>query len=163
MTSETQALHIAIREALSALEEGNVTILSALLTVEDTIGYIPPEAIEVIAERTRSAVNDVWGVASFYTNFRFTPPGKHIIEVCWGPSCHFLGAKDVIKEVMEFLGMTSEGDLTGNEITFKYNTCLGACSQAPVINVDRNLIGRVLPNEVRKRIAEVLARLTDKT
>ena len=61
-------------------------MLSSLLAAQDELGYLPDEAIEEVATFTESTINEVWGVASFYTNFRFTPPGEHVVEVCWGPT-----------------------------------------------------------------------------
>jgi len=153
LTLDSQALRTTIREALAAHRTGTVTVLSSLLAVEDAIGYIPPEAIEEVAEFTHATVNDVWGVASFYTNFRFVPPGRHVVEVCWGPTCHLVGAQAVIKEVLGSLGLKSEGDTLDGGVTFKYNTCLGACAQAPVMSVDHGLVGRITPEEARRRIA----------
>ena len=155
MTSESQTLRATIREALTAHQNGTVTVLSSLLAVEDAIGYIPPEAVEEVADFTHATVNDIWGVASFYTNFRFTPPGKHVVEVCWGPSCHLLGAPAILKEVLDSLELTSEGETQDSSITFKYNTCLGACAQAPVMSVDHDLIGRVTTDEALRRVSQL--------
>ena len=134
---------------------GTVTVLSSLLAIEDSIGYIPSEAIEEVADFTNSTINDVWGVASFYTNFRFTPPGEHVVEVCWGPSCHILGAQRIIKEVLETLGLSREGDTEGSKFTFKYNTCLAACGQAPVISIDHQLMGRMTAEKAKERISNL--------
>ncbi len=131
---------------------GTVTVLSSLLAIEDSIGYIPSEAIEEVADFTNSTINDVWGVASFYTNFRFTPPGEHVVEVCWGPSCHILGSQRIIKEVLETLGLSREGDTEDSKFTFKYNTCLAACGQAPVISIDHQLMGRMTAEQAKERI-----------
>jgi len=120
-----------------------VTVLSSLLAIQDSIGYLPDEAIEEAASFTKTSTNDVWGVASFYKNFRFKPPSTHIIEVCWGPTCSLLGATKVIQKIQSFLGISSEGDTSDNKVTFRYNTCLGACAQAPVVSIDHNLKGRV--------------------
>ena len=68
-------------------------MLSSLLAAQDELGYLPDEAIEEVATFTESTINEVWGVASFYTNFRFTPPGEHVVEVCWGPTCHLEGGR----------------------------------------------------------------------
>jgi NADH:ubiquinone oxidoreductase subunit E len=130
-----------IGEALANQSARTVTVLSSLLAIEDAIGYIPPEAIEEVAAYTNSTINDVWGVASFYTNFRFTPPGEHIVEVCWGPTCHLLGAQEILQAVLQTLGLSEEGDTSDGKISLKYNTCLGACSQGPVISVDHKIIG----------------------
>jgi NADH:ubiquinone oxidoreductase subunit E len=118
-------------------------MLSSLLAIEDEIGYVPQEAIEEVATFTNSTINDVWGVASFYTNFRFTPPGEHVVEVCWGPTCHLEGGRYVLQGLLDSLHLEDEGETEDGRVTLKYNTCLGACSQAPVMSVDHHLKGRV--------------------
>ncbi|MFC1935263.1 NAD(P)H-dependent oxidoreductase subunit E [Chloroflexota bacterium] len=155
MTSENLTLRSAIRKALTTGQSGTVTVLSSLLAVEETIGYIPPEAIQEVADFTRTTVSDVWGVASFYTNFKFTPPGKHVVEVCWGTSCHLRGAAAVLEEVLDSLELAGEGKTRDKGITFKYNTCLGTCTQAPVISVDHQPVGKVTPEEARRRVEEL--------
>lgn len=158
MTVDTEALRPTIRKALKAAQGGTVTVLSSLLAVEDAVGYIPQEAVEEVAAFTHSTVNDVWGVASFYTNFRFTPPGKHIVEICWGPSCHLRGAATILKAVLDSLDMKREGETADNMFTFKYNTCLGACAQAPVMALDHQLVGRASPEEARQRMQDITGR-----
>ena len=134
-----------VTRAIASQEQATVTVLSSLLAVEDELGYIPAEAVEAVARATGVTINDVWGVASFYTNFRFTPPGSHRIEVCWGASCHILGASRVAREVLETLGLEMEGDTPDGQVSFRFNTCLGACSQGPVMRIDHQLKGRLTP------------------
>ncbi|MSQ41260.1 MAG: NAD(P)H-dependent oxidoreductase subunit E [Dehalococcoidia bacterium] len=122
-----------------------VTVLSCLLAAHDALGYLPQEAIEEVARSTDHTINDVWGVASFYTNFRFTSPGEHTVEVCWGPTCHLVGAMNVLQAVQEALGLQGEGETADGRISLKYNTCLGACSQAPVIRSDEHVLGGMTP------------------
>jgi len=157
VTSEKTDFRTTIRQSLTATQNGTVTILSSLLAVEDLLGYIPLEAIEEVASLTNSTTNEVWGVASFYTNFRFTPPGDHVLEVCWGPSCHILGAQNIVKEVLGTLNLQGEGDTEDHTFTFKYNTCLAACGQAPVISIDHQLMGRMTPEKTKERILSVKA------
>lgn len=114
---------------------------------------MPEEAVEEVARYTNSTINDVWGVASFYTNFRFTPPGAHTVELCWGPSCHVMGAMPVVKAVLDALGLDSEGDTPDGKMTVRFNTCLGACAQGPVISVDHKLMGRLSPDVAKQVIA----------
>ena len=134
-----------------------VTVLSSLLAVEDELGYIPKEAVEEVAGFTGLTVNDVWAVASFYPNFRFQPPCQHQLELCWGPSCHLMGAMSVIGAALEQLGVEGEGDLADGSLTLRYNTCLGACAQAPVISADHNLMGRQTVDSVKTAIVELLS------
>ena len=113
-----------------------VTILSSLLSVQDEVGYLPKNAINVIANFMNVTTNDVWGVASYYLNFRFDPPGEHTIEICWGPSCHVRGASELQSSVLKKLKLKNQGDTSDGKFTLKFNTCLGACPQAPMISID---------------------------
>ncbi|MBI4312390.1 MAG: NAD(P)H-dependent oxidoreductase subunit E [Chloroflexi bacterium] len=155
MQPSADTLRATIRKALQDQQEGTVTVLSSLLAIEDAIGYIPPEGIEAVAELAHCSENDVWGVASFYPNFRFEPPCDHVVEVCWGPTCHLLGAPNVIKEVLASVGLSSEGDTPDKRISVKFNTCLGACAQAPVMSIDHHLAGRLTPQKARRRMDDL--------
>ena len=157
MTSDSQDLKDRITRALTNQEQNTVTILSSLLAVQDDMGYVPNEAIDAVAELTGSTINDVWGVASFYTNLRFNPPGDSILELCWGPSCHVQGAMQVIKEAFNRLGLESEGDTSDGKLTVLLNTCLGACSQGPAGSIDHHLVGRLTPSRVVEILDDRLA------
>ena len=138
--------------AIQNQSQPTVTTLSSLLAIEDEIGYIPKEAVEEVARYNNSTVNDVWAVASFYPNFRFTPPCAHSVEICWGPTCHLLGAANVIDAVQQELELDSEGDTLDGQVSLRYNTCLGACAQGPVMSVDHNLFGRVSSESAVKKL-----------
>ena len=146
-----------IARAVQGQTQPTLTILSSLLAVEDEIGYIPKEAVDEVAAFTHSTINDVWAVASFYPNFRFEPPCQHRVELCWGASCHLVGAMAIISAVFDAAGMEEEGDTPDRKLTVRFNTCLGACAQAPVISIDHQLIGRLSPDEARNKVAELLA------
>ena len=144
-----------IRRALASQKQPIVTVLSSLLAAQDDLGYLPDEAIEEVAAFNDASINDVWGVASFYPNFRFVPPTKHVVEVCWGPTCHIRGATAIMQRCLEDLGLSGEGDTEDGMVSLKYNTCLGACSQAPVIGIDHRLHGGVTPETVREEVARL--------
>ena len=145
-----------IQNAVHGQTQPTVTVLSSLLAVEDELGYIPKEALEEVAEFTKSTVNDVWAVAAFYPNFRFDPPTDHRVEVCWGASCHLVGAMGVFKSVLEAVGMEDEGDSADGRLTVKLNTCLGACAHAPVIAIDHHLVGRITPELAAQKVTNGL-------
>ena len=132
-----------------------VTVLSSLLAVSNKFHYIPKIAIEEIAKFTGKTTNDVWGVASFYTNFRFTPPGKATLDVCWGPSCHLQGSQKLLKQVHKLLEIDHEGETSDGKLTLRYSTCLGACSQGPVFAIDHKLFGKANINKIEKEISEI--------
>ena len=145
-----------ITSAVHGQTQPTITVLSSLLAVEDELGYIPKEAVAEVASFTNSTDNDVWAVASFYPNFRFEPPCQHNVELCWGSSCHLMGAMPVISAVLEASGLSEEGDTPDQKLSVRLNTCLGACAQAPVISIDHHLVGRLSPEEARGRVAELL-------
>ena len=145
-----------IAAAVNNQPQRTVTVLSSLLAIEDAIGYIPPEAVEAVATLMDATINDVWAVATFYPNFRFDPPADHRIEVCWGPSCHVMGATAIIAAAQDALGLADEGDTPDGKATLRYNTCLGACAHAPVMAIDHHLAGRVTPDAAKSRIAAAL-------
>ena len=142
-----------IRRAISSQKRPTVTVLSSLLAAQDALGYISDEAVEEIAAFRSTTINEVWGVASFYPNFRFKPPGDHTVEVCWGPPCHLAGAPDILSSIQELLGLSDEGETEDNRVTLKYNTCLGACSQAPVMSIDHRLRGRLGTDQASRLLA----------
>lgn len=139
------ALRARAAQAIASQSQSTVTVLSCLLAVEEDLGYIPKEAVEAVAEFTQSTINDVWGVASFYPNFRFSPPSRCQVEVCWGTSCHIMGASRIAQAAMRALGLEGEGDTGDGEFGLRFNTCLGACAQAPVASVGHELKGRLTP------------------
>ncbi|HIN06807.1 MAG TPA: hypothetical protein EYM65_11340 [Dehalococcoidia bacterium] len=145
-----------IIDAVHGQTQPTLTVLSSLLAVEDELGYIPKEAVAEVATFTDTTVNDVWAVASFYPNFRFEPPCEHKIELCWGSTCHLVGAMPVINAALEASGLSDEGDTPDGKLSVRLNTCLGACAQAPVISIDHHLIGRVSPEQVRRKVTELL-------
>jgi len=145
-----------IERAVRGQTQPTVTILSSLLAVEDELHYIPREAVDVVAQHMDATVNDVWAVASFYPNFRFQPPAERQVEVCWGASCHLMGAMGVVDAVLEAAGLESEGERPDHRLSVRLNTCLGACSQAPVMSFDHHLVGRVSPASAATRVFQLL-------
>jgi NADH:ubiquinone oxidoreductase subunit E len=141
-TKQRSKLREQIRQILNSQEQPTVTVLSSLIAVQDAIHHLPDEAIKETAAFCGSTINEVWSVASFYTNFRFTAPGEKTLDVCWGPSCHILGAQQVLDSVQAVLEIKEEGESPDGKVTLKYNTCLGACAQGPVIAIDHHLIGK---------------------
>ena len=152
MATENKKILDAIEEAIKSQKRPTVTVLSSLLAIQDHIGYIPDEAISAVATTLNTSKNAVFNVASFYPNFRFTPPNTNSVEVCWGPTCHLLGASTLLNDILSKLDIEEEGDTQDGKISFRFNTCLGACSQGPVISVNHELFGNMTSNEATNLI-----------
>ncbi len=154
-TEQSSKMREQIRQILNSQGQPTVTVLSSLIAVQDSIHYLPDEAIKETATYCGETINEVWSVASFYTNFRFTQPGEKTLDVCWGPSCHVLGAQAVLDSVQSALELKEEGESADGKVTLKYNTCLGACAQGPVIAIDHHLIGKQTPESAAKIAREL--------
>ena len=154
---DKEKLSTLIRDALHSQLQPTKTVLSSLLAIQDAVGYITDEAVEQVAGFCSVTLNDVWSVACFYTNFRFTPPGAHTVEICWGPTCHLMGAQRILRSAHKAFGVDSETETSNGSVSLRYNTCLGACGQAPVISVDHKLIGGVTTDLVSELAASLLS------
>jgi len=129
-------------------------LIPVLQQVQAEIGYLPPRVMERIAERVGLSPANVFGVASFYAQFRMEPVGRHIIRVCQGTACHVQGAGAILNAICDEL-CVSEGETTEDgEFTVEPVACLGCCSLAPVIMIDEDTFGRLTPDGARKTIRE---------
>jgi NADH:ubiquinone oxidoreductase subunit E len=135
------------------------TVLSCLIAIQERLGYLPPEAIPAVAEYTGASVNEVWGVATFYTHFRFEPPGRHQIELCRGPSCHIFNSQRLMRLAEERTGGAFGGTTKDGEYTLRGLDCAGACALAPVGRIDGRLVGRL----TEERLKQMLAALPKRT
>ncbi len=151
----SDGIRTSARRAIAEQPVSTVTVLSSLLAVQDEIGYLPPEAIDEVAIHTGHSTNEVWGVAYFYPNFRFTPPGRHTVEICWGPTCHVLGAQTILQGLLEHLNLEHEGESEDGSVSFKMNTCLGVCPHAPAMSFDHVLAGKMDLAQALRRVEEI--------
>ena len=153
MTTASDPLRKQARCAIRDQPFRTHTVLSSLLSVQDAVGYLPNAAIDEVAVATGATINEVWGVASFYPNFRFKPPTDHTIEVCWGPTCHVLGAQRLLQGALAQLGLENEGETPDRRVGLKLNTCLGVCAHGPAMAFDHALAGHMTPDTMHARIA----------
>jgi NADH-quinone oxidoreductase subunit E len=104
-----------------------------------------------VTEKTESTPDQIFGVATFYGQFRLNPVGEHMVRVCHGTACHVRGATKISQEVRELLELGEEGDTTAdNKYTVEKVACLGCCSLAPVMMVDDKVYGSLDRKKVRR-------------
>ncbi len=142
-----------VKEIIQNQRTKTHTVLSSLIAVQEALGYLPPEAIPAVAEHSHASVNDVWGVATFYTHFRFQPPGRHQVEICWGPACHIVGAPQLMRQAEEHTGVKFDGTREDGEFTLRGLECAGACALAPVGKLDGKLAGRLTQERLKQMLA----------
>ena len=119
------------------------SLIPLLQVIQDTNGYITEDAISKIGKHLNISTSKIYGVASFYNQFRFSPKGKYHIQVCYGTACHVLGASTVLKELEKILKI-KDGETTKDGIfSLEVQTCIGGCGQAPVIAINGNFYGKL--------------------
>ena len=116
-----------------------------LQAVQGLYGYLPRLALDMIIEQTQISGRQLYGVATFYAQFRMTPVGRHLIKVCHGTACHVTGADRLNTSLRYSLGMTDEeADTSSNGgYTIVDVACIGCCSQAPLIVIGDEVTGNI--------------------
>lgn len=118
-------------------------LVPALQRAQAIFGYISPQVVSQIARRLRLSESEVFGVATFYAQFRFHPPGRHRIRVCLGTACHVKGGEQLLDTVQRRLAIR-EGETTADgEYELEHVACLGCCALAPVVTVDDQIYGQM--------------------
>ena len=124
-------------------------LIPLLQAAQDSYGYIPPLAIEQIAMATGIPASEVYGVITFYSQFRLQPLGRYVIRVCKGTACHVQDAEMIGRTLEEELGIR-EGETSEDGLfTFLTVACLGCCSLAPVVMIGEQAYGRLTPQALR--------------
>jgi formate dehydrogenase subunit gamma len=118
-------------------------LLPILHAIQDELGYIPPDAVPLIADRLNLSRAEVHGVISFYHDFRSEPAGRHVVHVCRAESCQSLGAEALLAHACRRLGIDVHGTTPDGAITLEPIYCLGNCALSPAVMVDRQVYGRV--------------------
>ncbi len=129
-------------------------LIPLLQTVQSEFGYLPEDQIEKVAEHIGIPLSRVYGVATFYNQFRLKPLGKYVIKVCRGTACHVKGSLDILR-ILESELEIKAGDTT-KDLLFSIETvaCIGACSIAPVIVVNDEYFGGLTPKSIQKLIKQ---------
>jgi len=126
------------------------SIIPLLQILQESCGYIPFEGVQAVARYTETPLSQVYGVATFYAQFRFQPIGKHLIRLCQGTACHVQGADSILEYLQERLGV-GDGQTTQDGLfTIQVVRCIGCCSLAPVMMVDDETYGRLTRRSVDK-------------
>ncbi len=134
-------------------KKGN--LIPLLQGTQEMFGYIPKEAFEKIANDTGLRLSDMYGVATFYAQFRLNPVGKHIVKICHGTACHVQNAKAVSDALQEALGV-EDGETTEDGLfTLESVACLGCCSLAPVMMIGDETYGKLSGSEAVKIVKNI--------
>jgi len=131
------------------------SLIPLLQKTQEIYGYLPYEAFKKISQETGLCLSDMYGVATFYSQFRLKPVGKHIIKVCHGTACHVQEAGEITDALEEILKI-KDGETTENGLfTLESVACLGCCSLAPVMMIGDETYGKLSRKSATKVIKEI--------
>ena len=127
-------------------------MISILQEIQEIYGYVPQPAILRISQDTQIPAADIYGIVTFYAQFRLEPQGKNLIKVCHGTACHLNGAEKIADAVCKCAG-AKEGETSADgKFSVEKVACLGCCSLAPTIMINNETYARLTPDSVSKII-----------
>ncbi len=127
-------------------------LIPILQGVQREFGYISPDSVKVISRHLRITENQIFGVSSFYAQFRFTKPGRHSIKVCLGTACHVRGGATLLDMLERGLGIQCGQTTPDGRFDLERVACLGCCALSPVVQIDDEIFSRMTVN----RLTELL-------
>lgn len=153
--SEEKAILIDIERNLTGFGTERRNLIPILQMIQERHKYLPPDAIQMVGEHLGIPSAEVYGVATFYNQFRFHPPGRHPIKVCLGTACHVKGG-DIILENFERKLEIKDGETTPDkEFSIERVACVGCCALAPVTVVSETVHGNMAPSKVEGLILRI--------
>ena len=123
-------------------------LIPILQDVQAAFGYIGEESVKAISRYLRISENQIYGVSSFYAQFRFTEPGRHGIKVCLGTACHVRGGGTLLDSLEHSLGIHCGETTEDQRFDVDRVACLGCCALSPVVQIDRDIYSRMTVNKL---------------
>lgn len=152
--SGTAAQERELREMIAGLKDTPGALMPVMQKAQDIYGYLPIEVQKIIAEDLGVTLSEVYGVATFYSQFTLNPKGKNTISVCLGTACYVKGSGTIFEKVQELLKIKS-GECTADGLfSLDACRCVGACGLAPVMMINSDVYGRLTPDAVSGILAK---------
>jgi NADH:ubiquinone oxidoreductase subunit E len=143
---------IELKEYIDSVKDVDGSLMQVLHTAQDIFGYLPIEVQKFISSELDVPLAEVYGVATFYTQFAIEPKGKHKIGVCLGTACYVKSSQLIMDKLSKELKIKVGETTPDNLFTLEATRCLGCCGLAPVMMIDQDVYGKLEP----KKIPEIL-------
>ena len=145
---EEKAISEDVAAMLGGFDRQRRNLIPILQSIQERHSYLSTGAIELVAGHLNISASEVYGVATFYNQFRFHPPGKHQIKVCLGTACHVAGGDIILENFERKLGIKDGETTPDREYSVERVACVGCCALAPVAVVDETVQGNMAPSKV---------------
>lgn len=153
ITERNEISHFKIDLINKKGEHGS--LIPLLQSAQESYGYIPEKAIYYISELVEIPAADIYGVITFYSQFRLKPLGKNLIRICEGTACHVNGAKKILSVLEDELGIGVDETTDDGIFSLQSVACLGCCSLAPVIMINDDTHGNLTSDKLRRIIKKI--------
>ena len=154
--TQEETLDLApLDEILDRYRDQKGAVIPILQQAQDVFGYLPREVLEHISNKMRIPLSDLYGVATFYSQFYLTRRGKHIIRCCDGTACHVRGAAKIIETLEKELGINAGETTPDYMYSLEVVYCLGSCGLAPVAVINDKVVGHLTPPKLLEIVREL--------
>lgn len=145
---------IKLDEIITKYKHENGPLIPILQHAQEVYGYLPTEVLKHIGKATRIPLARIYGVVTFYAQFRLTPSGRNVINVCLGTACHVRGGAKVLETIEKSIKIKDGETTEDRRFTLEIVACIGACGLAPVISINNEVHGRLLPESIAGILAK---------
>ena len=152
-TPEQEAALIAVIEKYQDMKGKTMPILQEAQAI---YGYLPIEVQKIIADRTGISLEEIYGVVSFYAQFKLNPDGEVAVAVCLGTACYVKGSGDIIEECSKVLGVPVGSTSADGRYSLEATRCIGACGLAPVLTINGEVYGRLTKDDIPGILAKYM-------
>ena len=144
----------AIREMTQESKGEPADLIPVLQRVQEAEGCLSPGAVRRVSRWLKISEHEIYGVATFYAQFRFSPPGKHHIKACLGTACHVKGGEQMLDVLERRLGIRPGETTADGEYDLERVACLGCCALAPVVTIDGKTYGEMSVLKLQRSLDE---------
>ena len=148
LDQEERAMIQEIKGSLSKFKKHRGNLIPILQSIQEKHSYLASAALEMVANHLDISSSEVYGVATFYNQFRFHPPGRNQIKVCLGTACHVAGGDIILENFERKLGIKDGETTADREYSIERVACVGCCALAPVAVINDNVQGYMQPSKV---------------
>jgi len=154
---QTMEQEQALQTVIEAHKGQTGATIQVLQEAQNVYGYLPEEVLILVAEGLGVPLTEVYGIASFYSQFTMEPKGKINIAVCMGTACYVRGAGDILDDISKHTGCKSGSITEDGKISIEATRCIGACGLAPVLTINNNVYGKLNRGEIEPIIDKYIA------
>ncbi len=154
MFKGTKAQEEQLDAVIAKLKGTPGALMPVLQQAQEIYGYLPIEVQKMIALKMGVSIEEVYGVSTFYSQFVLNPKGEVAIAVCLGTACYVKGSGDILDKITQILGLPAGATTPDGKYSLEATRCIGACGLAPVLTINNEVYGRLVPADMEGILAK---------